>query len=81
MPHTRNEKFAEVKGATEGVGGGDKHPLGGWELKEKPEYALRMRSALEEMLMSCFDLCRGGKANLQAQVFCVYMYVHFYAYV
>ena len=77
MPHTRNvaesrsnqaQDLAGVKGAAGGVGAGEELPLGGWELTKKPEYALGMRSALEEMLMSCFDLCRGGKANLQAQV-------------
>jgi len=85
MPHTREgaesrsphaQQLAGVKGATEGVGGGEEPPLGGWEFKEKPEYALGMRSALENMLMACFDLCRGGKASLQAQVLCVCMYVH-----
>jgi hypothetical protein len=72
---THAQRLAGVRGASggttgEGEGEGGE-PRGSAEhgvTKGKPEYVVAMRSALEELLMACFDLCRGAKENLQAQV-------------
>jgi hypothetical protein len=69
------QRLAGVRGASGGTTGVGERGVGGeWGsaqngvTKGKPEYVVAMRSALEELLMACFDLCRGAKENLQAQV-------------